>query len=157
MCPNNRWQFFAWCNKFLPNGDRFYIVGLAAVTWAIRLARNRATFEHKKVKTPFEIVFPTCSFLLQWAGLQKESDTAILRGGTERLHSNMMNLMKIRAAAKSSIDGRQRCCCEVCVSSARPVVHLSSALFVLLFYCETDCWSLVLSPDASLLLVGCSW
>ena len=37
----------------------------------IWLACNRATFEKKLIKSPFKIVFATCSILVYWAGLQK--------------------------------------------------------------------------------------
>ena len=63
-CPKNYWQYFVWCHKFLPGKKSFYTVGLAATCWAIWLACNRATFEKKQIKTPFEIVFSMCSFLL---------------------------------------------------------------------------------------------
>lgn len=81
LCPNNTWQFYVWCNMFLPNGARFYTVGLAAVTWAIWLARNKATFEKQLIKSPSEIVFSACSFLLYWAGLQPVEEAARLRQG----------------------------------------------------------------------------
>ena len=93
LCPNNAWQFYVWCNMFLPNGARFYTVGLAAVTWGIWLARNKATFEKKLIKSPFEIVFSACSFLLYWAGLQPEEEAMRLRQGTEMIRSSMTRLM----------------------------------------------------------------
>lgn len=31
-CPNNLWQYYAWCFSFLPMGDKIFIVGLAVVT-----------------------------------------------------------------------------------------------------------------------------
>lgn len=64
LCPNNGSQYFSWCYSFLPDGEKFYTVGLAAITWAIWNARNWATFEHKMTKTAFEIVFPACTFLI---------------------------------------------------------------------------------------------
>ena len=46
-CPNNSWQYYTWCNIFLPRGEEYHTVGLATACWAIWLARNRATFEKK--------------------------------------------------------------------------------------------------------------
>ena len=94
LCPNNAWQYYVWCNMFLPNGAKFFTVGLAAVTWAIWLARNRATFEKKLIKSPFEIVYSACSFLLYWAGLQAGEDIKQLRAGAEMIRNGTMLLMR---------------------------------------------------------------
>lgn len=64
LCPNNILQFYTWWYVFFPEGEKFYTVGLAAVCWAIWNCRNRATFEFKLPKTPFEVVFATCASLL---------------------------------------------------------------------------------------------
>lgn len=96
LCPNNRLQYYSWCYYFLPGGEKFYIVSLAAITWAIW---NGVTFECKMIKTPFEISFSACSFLIYRVGLQKEGGTKVLRTGAELLHSNTINLMRICEAA----------------------------------------------------------
>ena len=62
LCPNNIWQFFSWCYVFLPDGARFYTFGLAAVCWAIWNSRNQVTFEHKQLKTPFNVVYSHVAF-----------------------------------------------------------------------------------------------
>ncbi|KAM3254951.1 hypothetical protein ACQJBY_048402 [Aegilops geniculata] len=105
LCPNNYWQYFSWCNTFFPAGGRYYTVGLAAVCWAIWLARNRATFEKKKIKTPFEIVFSMVSFLLYWAGLQKEEGLKELRSGAEMVRASTVRLMKMCEAVRRPIEG----------------------------------------------------
>lgn len=79
------------------------MVGLAAVTWAIWLAHNRATFEKKMTKMPFEIVFSACSFLLYGAGLQHEGDAKVLRSGTEMIRSSTMNLMRLCAVSGNQL------------------------------------------------------
>ena len=61
-CPNTIWQYYVWMYSFLPGLDKIYTVGLAAICWAIWLARNRATFELKWINSPFEIVFTACAF-----------------------------------------------------------------------------------------------
>ncbi|XBI49900.1 hypothetical protein VPH35_113383 [Triticum aestivum] len=103
MCPNNYWQYFVWCSKFLPGKETFYTVGLAATCWAIWLARNRATFEKKQIKTPFEIVFSLCSFLLYWTGLQKGEAAGELRAGAEMIRNGMLQLMKLCDPVKQTI------------------------------------------------------
>ncbi|XBI42632.1 hypothetical protein VPH35_126939 [Triticum aestivum] len=103
--PDNYWQFFAWCYSFLPGGDKFYTVGLAATCWAIRLARNKATFEKKQIKSPFEIVFSICSFLLYWIGLQKGDDADKLRSGAEMIRTSTMQLMRLCGANTQPIGG----------------------------------------------------
>lgn len=31
LCPNSLWQYYVWCNTFLPDGEHLYTVGLASV------------------------------------------------------------------------------------------------------------------------------
>lgn len=62
-CPYFVWQYYTWACSFLLGLDKIHTIGLAALCWAIWLARNRATSEHKWINTPFEIVFTTCAFL----------------------------------------------------------------------------------------------
>ena len=99
------WQYFVWCHKFLPVEKTFYTVGLAAACWAIWLARNRATFGKKQIKTPFEIVFSLCSFLLYWTGLQQGDAARELRTGAEMVRTSTMQLMKMCDVAKQPIQG----------------------------------------------------
>uniref|UniRef100_A0A453P2P6 Uncharacterized protein n=1 Tax=Aegilops tauschii subsp. strangulata TaxID=200361 RepID=A0A453P2P6_AEGTS len=81
-----------------------YTVGLAAACWAIWLARNRATFEKKQIKTPFEIVFSMCSFLIYWTGLQSEGGAKELQGGAEMIRAGTMNLLKMCNAMHRPIE-----------------------------------------------------
>ena len=94
LCPSNYWQFFVWCHSFLPGYESFYTVALGDVTWAIWLARNKATFEKKMIKSPFEIVFTAVSFLLYWAGLQAVEDAKQLRAGAEMIRNGTMLMMR---------------------------------------------------------------
>uniref|UniRef100_A0A453DET1 Uncharacterized protein n=1 Tax=Aegilops tauschii subsp. strangulata TaxID=200361 RepID=A0A453DET1_AEGTS len=77
-----------------------YTVALGAVTWAIWLARNRATFEKKMIKSPFEIVFTAVSFLLYWAGLQAGEDVKQLRAGAQMIRNGTMLMMRACEASK---------------------------------------------------------
>lgn len=108
QCPNDYWQYYAWSHRFLPVETSFHTVGLAAVTWAIWLARNRATFEKFLIKSPFEIVFSVCSFLLYWTGLQPQRGAAKLRQGVEMLRSSTVKLMKICEESRQVVDDAGR-------------------------------------------------
>ena len=83
--PLNLWQAIAWVYAFLPGGETFYMVGLAAIRWSIWVTRNKVTFEGHVVRSPFEIVFTVCSFLLYWSGLQGNDDKAELAEGAKKL------------------------------------------------------------------------
>jgi hypothetical protein len=70
--PSNLNQFWLWIQRILPQAPSLHAVGLAAVCWAIWHTRNAVCFEHKRVKSPTEIICLTCTFLSYWAGLLKE-------------------------------------------------------------------------------------
>ena len=80
-CPNNIWQYFSWCYSFLPDGEKFYTFGLAALCWAIWNCRNQATFEQKKLKTPFAVIYSACGFISYWAGMMTGADREAMEGG----------------------------------------------------------------------------
>uniref|UniRef100_A0A8I6Y7B1 Uncharacterized protein n=1 Tax=Hordeum vulgare subsp. vulgare TaxID=112509 RepID=A0A8I6Y7B1_HORVV len=79
--------------RFLPGFCDVYTVGLAAICWAICLARNRATFEKKWINTPFEIVFTACTFLKYWAGLQNPVMMEVVKKGAEMLKENASHML----------------------------------------------------------------
>ena len=82
-----------------PGGERFYTVVLAAMCWAIWNIRNRITFESKRLKYLFEIIFLVCANILYWAGLQKEAgDAEDLKKGAEMIRSNAKQMMRICGA-----------------------------------------------------------
>jgi hypothetical protein len=68
-----------WFYSFLPGGDRFYIVGMTAVCLATWTLRNKMTFEKYILWNPVDIVFMVCSFIVHWAGLQKEGNKDMLK------------------------------------------------------------------------------
>jgi hypothetical protein len=45
------------------------MLGLAAVCWAIWLARNKIFFENKSIKNPGEVFFSSCGLMQYWSGL----------------------------------------------------------------------------------------
>jgi hypothetical protein len=66
--PESFWQAIAWFHAYLPNNDKFHIVTLASVCWAIWNVRNRITFDKYILKSPSVITFYSISLLLYWAG-----------------------------------------------------------------------------------------
>jgi hypothetical protein len=61
-------QFDSWVKNALPRGEKFYMLGLTAVCWAIWNARNNTCFEKKHIKSPNEILFSACMFMNYWTG-----------------------------------------------------------------------------------------
>jgi hypothetical protein len=47
--PSNYDQFWMWVAKALPGGSEVYMLGLAAVCWAIWKTRNEMCFEKKRI------------------------------------------------------------------------------------------------------------
>ncbi|KAM3336031.1 hypothetical protein ACQJBY_030161 [Aegilops geniculata] len=99
LCPNDLCQFYSWCYAFLPQGERYFTMGLAAICWAIWNRRNQATFEFKKLAYPFEIVFNACMQLTYWAGLLKGERRTELERGPMILKENAKEMMRLCATA----------------------------------------------------------
>lgn len=83
--PNSFWQAMTWLHSFAPGEDRFYVVLIAAVCWAIWKVRNKITFDKHIMRSPNAIVFFVISLLRYWAGLQKDADKECLAGGADKL------------------------------------------------------------------------
>ncbi|KAM3212734.1 hypothetical protein ACQJBY_065656 [Aegilops geniculata] len=66
---------------------------------------NRATFEHKKLRTPFDAVFSACGYMNYWAGLMEGADRKAMERGAKMLKTNAATMMRICAApAEAAMD-----------------------------------------------------
>jgi hypothetical protein len=80
-----------------------YVLGLAAICWAIWKARNRTCFEKKPIKSPLDVLYSGCVFLQYWAGLYSEKMKPMIMAGVETLISTATKIAK-----KEEQDGRRR-------------------------------------------------
>jgi hypothetical protein len=62
-----------WFHSFLSGFEKFHMVILASIYWAIWNIRNRITFDKFHLKSPSVITFYSISLLIYWAGLQKDA------------------------------------------------------------------------------------
>ncbi|KAF7100195.1 hypothetical protein CFC21_101732 [Triticum aestivum] len=105
-CSNNIWQYFAWCYCFIPGGERFYTFGLAALCWEMWNCRNKRIFEFKKLKSPFDVVYSACGYLSYWAGLLLGEDREAMECGSKMLRINALNMMRMCAAPRDTMQSR---------------------------------------------------
>jgi hypothetical protein len=49
-------------------GGEFYMMGLAAICWAIWKTRNIICLEKNVSKSPVQILYKSCAFMNYWAG-----------------------------------------------------------------------------------------
>jgi hypothetical protein len=56
----------AWFYSFLPGCDDLYMVGIAAIYWAIWKSRNKVTFDKYKMRSPCEVMFLSSALLMYW-------------------------------------------------------------------------------------------
>ena len=66
-------------------GQNFFMVVVAALCWSMWVTRNKVTFEDYVVRSPFEVIFTMCSFLLYWSGLQGGDNRDKLAEGPKKL------------------------------------------------------------------------
>jgi hypothetical protein len=71
LVPGSFWQAMTWFHMHLPQCDKFHVVILSSICWAIWNVRNRVTFDKYNLKSSSVITFYSISLLIYWAGLQK--------------------------------------------------------------------------------------
>uniref|UniRef100_A0A453N8D0 Reverse transcriptase zinc-binding domain-containing protein n=1 Tax=Aegilops tauschii subsp. strangulata TaxID=200361 RepID=A0A453N8D0_AEGTS len=80
-CPDNYWQFFAWCYSFFQEGKNSIRLDLQPLAGQSGSLAIRLLLRKKQIKSPSE--FSMCSFLMYWTWLRKGDDTDKLRSGAE--------------------------------------------------------------------------
>ena len=101
--PRNIQQCWDWCEKWLPNGQKFHTLGIADICWAIWRTRNDICFEEKKITNPITIVCFACSLMCYWAGLFLETDKEALVRGV-----NLMMEIALKLLNKKSTKRKQQ-------------------------------------------------
>jgi len=90
--PSSFDQFWYWVKNFMPRAEKFHMVGLAGICWALWRTRNNVCFEEKKVRSPTEVICLASSFISFWAELQSEEDKLLLEGGADILRAVALSL-----------------------------------------------------------------
>jgi hypothetical protein len=80
LCYEQYWQ---WIKSALPGGESMYMMGVAALCWAIWKARNKTCFEKKFINNPDEIVYSACALTRYWAGLYPEATQQAINEGVD--------------------------------------------------------------------------
>ena len=98
-------QSWRWCEQWIPKGNQFYAVGIAATCWSIWKMRKIICFDGKKFHNPLEIVSHACALMKFWEGLQKEVDKEALIKGMETMIKIAVQLLskKNQAAGQSNL------------------------------------------------------
>jgi hypothetical protein len=99
LVPNSFWQAMTWFHSFLPRDEKFFVVLIAAICWAIWNVRNKITFEKHVMRSPNEIVYFAISLIRYWAGLQKGADKEYLAGGADKLMHTASSIFANKDAA----------------------------------------------------------
>jgi hypothetical protein len=100
--PRNLRQYKTWVAEWLPKGRPVYIVGCAAVCWAIWKCRNKACFDKKMIKNPLGVLIHVCSFLSYWAGLYNSEMQGKILEGVQALLACAHKMMEGQPAASST-------------------------------------------------------
>jgi hypothetical protein len=77
-----------------------YMLGLAAVCWAIWKARNRTCFDKKHIKSPLDIIILACVFMRHWAGLYSDESKMAIEEGMDILMKMAVNLLGAKTKMK---------------------------------------------------------
>ncbi|CAD6260944.1 unnamed protein product [Miscanthus lutarioriparius] len=99
-------QCWAWCFKWLPQGQKAHVWSVAAVCWAIWKARNKARFKKKLIKNPIEIVCHACALMKYWTCLFVEMDRKTLEEGVNMTLKVAMDILATNRGNKQEVAGR---------------------------------------------------
>jgi len=93
-------QCWMWCEHWLPSGEKFYTLGIAAICWVIWKTCNSVCFEGKIVTSPISIICYACSLMEYWAGLFLDDDKDQLVTGANTMLKIVLQLMGEEAKAQ---------------------------------------------------------
>jgi len=107
--PRNFNQCWAWCEQWLPYGNKFHAIGIAAICWAIWKTRNSACFEGKAVTSPIHVICYACSLMEYWAGLFLDEDKDQLIAGANTMLEIAMQLVskEVKAQKHRSLENNK--------------------------------------------------
>jgi hypothetical protein len=92
----------AWLHTYSPGFERFYIIIIAAVCWAIWNVRNKITFDKHILRSPSEISYFAVALIVYWAGLQKAEDKGFLIEGVEKMTQAAATVYSRRTTSSSN-------------------------------------------------------
>ena len=72
---------------------KIYVLGIAAIYWAIWKTRNKACFDGKLLNNPIEIICHTCALMRFQAGLQSYEDKELLIQGVNDMLKIVVQLL----------------------------------------------------------------
>jgi hypothetical protein len=78
------------------------MLGVAAISWAIRKTCNRSCFEKKYIKKAIEIMYIVCSFIGYWTGLYPENTQKAIRVGVNLMMRTALKLLGRQGGAAAS-------------------------------------------------------
>lgn len=104
--PRSLSHAWSWPEKWLPNGQKFHTLRIAAICWAIWKTRNKAWFEGTILHNPVTIVSHTCALIKYWAGLYPEEEREMVEAGVNTMLEITKKLVKkTRVNQKALEDG----------------------------------------------------
>jgi hypothetical protein len=99
--PSSYEEFWLWIKRALPGGDDIYMLGFAAVCWAIWSTRNSICFEKKEFKNPCEIIFLACLFIRYWSGLYIGVRQELIEKGVQMMIRVAMKILEKKASTSA--------------------------------------------------------
>jgi hypothetical protein len=95
--------FWRWIYGALPGGEKYYMLGLFAICWAIWKCQNSICFEKKVIKNPNVILFSVCSFMRHWAGLHSDEEQEMVKSGVDLLVKTAVKILGRRKDGRSTL------------------------------------------------------
>jgi hypothetical protein len=106
--PGSYSQFFWWYPQHVLATRNAFIMGIAAICWAIWKLRNKACFLGKINNSPIELISFVVVFMKYWAGLNRQEDQDALRQDANILLEVAMRSQRTHPPARLGIEaGRQ--------------------------------------------------